>query len=75
MTVIPFILRAVKLLGIDSAMTPMGTRVAIWARLAGDLKPRSLESIRHTIDLAGLPDAFNTLLRGAARGRYVVRLS
>jgi NADPH2:quinone reductase len=73
-TVMPFILRGVKLLGIDSVMCPMARRREVWARLASDLKPKNLNSIAHEITLAELPGAFDTLLKGAARGRYVVKL-
>jgi acrylyl-CoA reductase (NADPH) len=73
-TVLPFILRGVKLLGIDSVMCPAGKRLAVWQRLAGDLKPPALGSIVREIDLDGLPAAFDTLLEGAARGRFVVKL-
>lgn len=71
-TVLPFILRGVKLLGIDSVMCPMPTRLAVWGRIATDLKPAQLQTIATTIGLDDLPKAFATLLSGAARGRYVV---
>jgi acrylyl-CoA reductase (NADPH) len=73
-TVLPFILRAVKLLGIDSAMCPMPARLEVWRRLATDLKPAALPAVRHEISLDDLPDAFATLLNGQARGRFVVKL-
>ena len=73
-TVLPFILRGVKLLGIDSAMCPMATRLEVWRRLATDLKPNRLQTIATTIGLDDLSKAFATLLSGAARGRYVVNL-
>jgi NADPH2:quinone reductase len=74
-TVMPFILRGVSLIGIDSVMCPRDARLEAWRRLAGDMKPASLTSIAREITLGGLPDAFKTLLDGAARGRFVVRLS
>jgi acrylyl-CoA reductase (NADPH) len=73
-TVLPFILRGVKLLGIDSVMCPMATRLDVWRRIATDLKPAHLSTIATTIGLPQLPAAFATLLSGAARGRYVVEL-
>jgi acrylyl-CoA reductase (NADPH) len=73
-TVLPFILRGVKLLGIDSAMCAMPTRREVWRRLATDLKPARLGDVRHEIGLDDLPRAFATLLKGEARGRYVVKL-
>jgi acrylyl-CoA reductase (NADPH) len=73
-TVLPFILRGVKLLGIDSVMCPMATRLEVWRRLAADLRPPRLETIVTSIGLDDLPDAFKTLLSGAARGRFVVEV-
>jgi NADPH2:quinone reductase len=74
-TVLPFILRGVKLLGIDSVMCPMARRREVWARLAADLKPATLDTLaRDRIGLADLPAAFETLLKGSARGRIVVKL-
>jgi len=74
-TVMPFILRGVNLLGIDSVMCPMAPRLEIWRRLATDMKPRILAAIAREIDLAGLPEAFATLAAGKARGRFVVKVS
>ena len=71
-TVLPFILRGVKLLGIDSVMCPMEKRLRVWQRLATDLRPAGLRTVAREITLDALPDAFATLLRGAARGRFVV---
>ena len=74
-TVLPFILRGVKLLGIDSVMCPMPTRLEVWSRLASDLKPAKLLEAAHQITIDELPAAFDTVLKGQARGRYVVKLS
>ncbi len=74
-TVMPFILRGVKLLGIDSVMCPQATRRQVWQRLASDLRPAGLRQIAREIALEDLPDAFATLLGGGARGRFVVKLS
>jgi acrylyl-CoA reductase (NADPH) len=73
-TVLPFILRGVKLLGIDSVMCPMPRRLDVWRRLATDMKPEQLRSIATEISLDDLPSAFDTLLKGRARGRFVVKL-
>jgi NADPH2:quinone reductase len=73
MTVMPFILRGVSLVGVDSAMCPMNVRRDVWRRLATDMRP-PLTRIAQTITLDELPQAFATLLAGKARGRYVVRL-
>ena len=75
-TVLPFILRGVKLLGIDSVMCPDQTRREVWRRLAGDLKPcASRRRDAHAAVRASFRDAFATLLGGQARGRFVVDLS
>jgi acrylyl-CoA reductase (NADPH) len=73
-TVMPFILRGVSLIGIDSAMCPMPIRAEVWRRLATDMKPADVNAIAHEITLDGLPAAFETLLAGQARGRFVVNL-
>lgn len=75
-TVMPFILRGVNLLGINSVMTPRSLREAVWARLATDLKPRHLDVIgTRTIGLSELDDVFGEYLEGKVRGRTVVDLS
>ena len=74
-TVIPFILRGVNLLGIDSVMCPMPLRLEVWRRLALDMKPKMLASIAHEIPMSRLDYAFLTLASGAARGRFVVNVS
>jgi len=73
-TVLPFILRGVKLLGIDSVMCAAGKRRRVWQRIATDLKPAGLRAVAREIALEDLPEAFATLLRGGARGRFVVTL-
>jgi acrylyl-CoA reductase (NADPH) len=73
-TVLPFILRGTKLLGIDSAMCPMDTRRDVWRRLATDMKPAALQTMTQEISMGALPNAFATLMRGAARGRFIVKL-
>jgi putative YhdH/YhfP family quinone oxidoreductase len=73
-TVLPFLLRGIRLIGIDSAYTPMPLRRRIWERLATDLKPRHLADIAHVIALDELPDHFDRILKGQARGRAVVKL-
>ena len=73
-TVLPFILRGVRLLGIDSATCPMPQRQDVWTRLATDMKSTHLSQIVREIALTDLPDTFATLLRGDAQGRFVVRI-
>jgi len=75
LTVIPFILRGVSLIGIDSVTCPMEIRRDVWRRLATDMKPPDLRTMAREIPLAGLPDAFTTLVDGQARGRFVVNLA
>jgi acrylyl-CoA reductase (NADPH) len=74
-TVLPFILRGVRLIGVDSAFTPMPLRRRVWERLATDLKPRHLADIAFTLSLDELPDHFEKVLKGESRGRAVVRIS
>lgn len=74
-TVIPFILRAVCLLGINSVDTPRDLRLAVWSRIGGDLRPQHLDRIGHrTIEFDELPDAFQAYLDGAVTGRTVVKV-
>lgn len=71
-TVMPFILRGVALLGIDSVQTPMAIRMETWRRIATDLKPAGLDEIGHTIGLAELDGVLTTILKGGVTGRFVV---
>ncbi len=73
-TVLPFILRGIRLIGIDSAATPMPLRRRVWERLASDLIPRHLGDIAQVIGLADLPEYFERMLNGDIRGRAVVKL-
>jgi acrylyl-CoA reductase (NADPH) len=73
-TVLPFILRGVRLIGVDSAATPMPLRRKVWQRLAGDLKPRHLADITNTITLDELGAYFGRMLNSGIRGRAVVKL-
>jgi acrylyl-CoA reductase (NADPH) len=73
LTVLPFILRAVALLGIDSAQTPIGDRIETWMRIAGDLRPKHLDA--REIALDDLEGALDAILRGENQGRTVVRVA
>jgi acrylyl-CoA reductase (NADPH) len=73
-TVFPFILRGVALLGMDSAQMAIDRRRALWARLATDLRPRSMGEGVTEVTLETLDDALDGILAGAARGRWVVRV-
>ncbi len=72
-TVLPFILRGVRLIGVDSAVTPMPLRRRVWERLASDLKPPHLDKIAQVIGMADLPAYFERMLEGGIRGRAVVK--
>ena len=74
-TVLPFILRAVCLLGINSVETPRDLRLAVWRRLGSDLKPRHLDKIAsNTVKFAELPGAFQAFIDGEVVGRTLVEI-
>ncbi len=75
-TVVPFILRAVCLLGINSVDTPRDLRRAVWQRIGGDLKPSHLDEIgERIIPFEQLPDAFPAYIDGTVTGRTVVEIA
>ncbi len=75
-TVLPFILRAVCLLGINSVDTPRKLRLQVWQRIGGDLRPRHLDEISgRTIEFDELPDAFQAYIDGTVTGRTVVKIT
>jgi putative YhdH/YhfP family quinone oxidoreductase len=74
-TVMPFILRGVSLLGVDSGYTAMATRRRIWSRLATDMRPRNLAALTRTIRFSDLPDVFDEFIAGRAHGRVVVSIN
>lgn len=71
-TVIPFLLRGVNLLGIDSVMRPYADRVRAWERVASDLPMDKLEAMVQPATLADLPALGRDILNGLVRGRVVV---
>ncbi len=71
-TVLPFLLRAVNLLGIDSVMRPQAERVEAWTRVARDLPADQIDAITTTIGLDALGDYGSRILKGQVRGRVVV---
>lgn len=74
-SVMPFILRAVALLGVTASGCPGPLRSALWTRLGSDLKPRHLERIvTRVVTLDELPDVFSAMLAGRTCGRTLVRL-
>ncbi len=73
-TVMPFILRGVSLLGIDSVMAPLARRQQAWQRLARDLDLALLETIITEISLGQAVEQAQALMRGQVRGRLVVKI-
>jgi acrylyl-CoA reductase (NADPH) len=71
-TVIPFLLRGVNLLGIDSVMCPRDERIEAWQRLVRDLPLDKLDRMTETVPLSALPGLAPKILDGATRGRIVV---
>ena len=74
-TVMPFILRGVHLLGVDSANTPMPLRQRTWNKLAMEWRPDRVHDQVRTIDFDELPTHFDAYLKGLVRGRTVVRIA
>jgi acrylyl-CoA reductase (NADPH) len=74
-TVMPFILRGVNLLGINSVLTPRDVRLAVWQRIATDLRPAKLDRIcTKAIGFDELPAQFDDYIQGRVTGRTVVRI-
>ncbi len=75
-TVMPFILRGVNLLGINSVYVDLERRKRVWQRLASDLKPRHLTQIVHNeVSLDTLAETFDALMAGTMTGRSVVKIT
>ncbi len=74
-SVLPFILRGVNLLGIDSVELPLDKKAQSWARLASEWKVDNLASICTEISLAELDTSLKTVLHGGAIGRFVLNLN
>jgi acrylyl-CoA reductase (NADPH) len=74
----PFILRGVSLLGIDSVNCAMARRAEVWQHLATDMRPAHLtpgaDSMVRAVAFADLPAAFDDYIEGRARGRVVVNI-
>ena len=74
-TVMPFILRGVSLLGINSVLCSPSVRVAVWERLGSDLRPRHLDKIvTRTVAFDDLPGVFDDFMEGKNMGRTVVTI-
>ncbi len=71
-TVVPFLLRGVNLLGIDSVMQPFENRQVAWERIARELPMEKLEPMVHPATLADLPKLGADILKGQVKGRVVV---
>ena len=74
-TVMPFILRGVALLGIDSVQLPIGPRRALWERLGGERKPRHLDDVTHEVDVKDVVSVIDQVRAGKYSGRAVVRVA
>ena len=73
-TVLPFLLRGVNLLGIDSVMCPVEQRKQAWANLVADMPLQKLDGLTQTARLEDLPDLGKQILKGQVQGRVVVEL-
>ena len=74
-TILPFLLRGVNILGIDSVMQPPENRTRIWQRIADDLPLEKLDALTNVISLDEVPDVASAILKGQVRGRTVVDMS
>ncbi len=75
MTVYPFILRGVELVGIDSAWYSLAKRTALWSKLAGPWKLPDLESFVTEVRLAAVSEKVPEILAGRVTGRVIVKVS
>jgi acrylyl-CoA reductase (NADPH) len=74
-SLMPFLLRGVNLLGVNSSGTPRVPRLAVWQRIATDLRPRHFEQlVTRSVSLAELPQALAGFLEGRHRGRTLVHI-
>jgi acrylyl-CoA reductase (NADPH) len=71
----PFILRGVALLGIDSVLLPIGKRRQLWDQLAGPLRPQHLSRLSHDVDVKDVLTVIDQVRAGAYSGRAVVRVA
>ena len=74
LTVFPFILRGIRLIGIDSQNCPMDVRLKVWGKLSGPWKIDGLASLSKEVALDGLGDNIDLILKGRQKGRVVVNL-
>lgn len=71
-SVVPFLLRGVNILGIDSVLQPYARRVAAWDRIARDMPKAKLEAMISLFGLADLPQLGRDILAGQIKGRAVI---
>ena len=73
-TVLPFILRNVNVLGVDSVELPLAKKQEIWHRLSTDLKPDALDKMTTEVTLDGLSEVIDSIIQGGVSGRTLVKL-
>jgi acrylyl-CoA reductase (NADPH) len=73
--VLPFILRGVNLLGVDSVELPLVVKASMWDKLSLQWKLENLETLAHEVRLAELPAAIEQMLAAKATGRVLVNLA
>jgi len=71
-TVLPFLLRGVNILGIDSVMQPVANRARIWQRIAAELPLEKLDAMTTVAPLGDVKSLADTILKGQVRGRTVI---
>lgn len=74
MSVFPFILRGISLIGVSAQNYPMELRAKLWEKIADEWKPTNLMNIYNEITLLDLPDAISQILKGGLKGRTVIKL-
>lgn len=74
-TVLPFILRGVALLGMDSVLMPIGPRRELWGRLGDSLRPRHLDALVSDVDVQDVVGVIDQVRAGKFSGRAVVRVA
>lgn len=74
LTVYPFILRGIRLQGIDSAETPIDKKKKLWEKLSDEYRPENLSEAVRKINFEQLPEAIDNMLSGTIKGRTVIRI-
>ena len=73
-SIFPFILRGVKLIGIDSVECPMDKRLEVWNKMASEFKPDCLQNLTSEINLQGVIAQLMSMLDGQSKGRFIVKI-